>query len=133
MSRGWRERDRQRPELPNRRIVRYGRRVVEDELVLAEQLSRALGEAGYAVDLAEDGEHAEFLGNLYGTPVPDLVSDDFEVLVDGKRRPVVTSRFLSLASSKREAPSGTSLAASRDYSTNDAGVTGRQGVLAHVA
>lgn len=65
-----------------------------------------------------------------GTPVPDLVSDDFEVLVDGKRRPVVTSRFLSLASSKREAPSGTSLAASRDYSTNDAGVTGRLLVLA---
>ena len=40
--------------------------IVEDELVLAEQLSRVLSEAGYAVDLAGDGERAEFLGRTEG-------------------------------------------------------------------
>ena len=40
--------------------------VAEDEVVLAEQLSRVLGEAGYAVDTAGDGEKAEFLGRTEG-------------------------------------------------------------------
>ena len=40
--------------------------IVEDELVLAEQLSRVLSEAGYAVDVAGDGERAEFLGRTEG-------------------------------------------------------------------
>ena len=34
--------------------------VVDDEPALAEHLSKALGEAGYAVDLAADGERADF-------------------------------------------------------------------------
>lgn len=40
--------------------------IVEDELQLAEQLSRALTEAGYAVDHAPDGERGEFLGRTEG-------------------------------------------------------------------
>jgi two-component system OmpR family response regulator len=40
--------------------------VAEDEVVLAEQLSRALADAGYAVDVAADGERAEFLGRTEG-------------------------------------------------------------------
>lgn len=40
--------------------------VVEDEVQLAEQLSRALSEAGYAVDHAADGERGEFLGRTEG-------------------------------------------------------------------
>src|SRR5919204_3004424 len=35
--------------------------VVEDEARLAEQLATALGEAGYAVDCAADGERGDFL------------------------------------------------------------------------
>lgn len=34
--------------------------IVEDEPALSEQLARALGEAGYAVDTAADGEGADF-------------------------------------------------------------------------
>src|SRR5512145_2338974 len=40
--------------------------IAEDEVVLAEQLSRSLREAGYAVDHAADGERAEFLGRTEG-------------------------------------------------------------------
>ena len=40
--------------------------VVEDELQLAEQLSVALRDAGYAVDRAADGERGEFLGRTEG-------------------------------------------------------------------
>ena len=40
--------------------------IVEDEVQLAEQLSRALSEAGYAVDRASDGERGEFLGRTEG-------------------------------------------------------------------
>jgi two-component system OmpR family response regulator len=40
--------------------------IVEDEVVLAQQLSQALAAAGYAVDLAGDGERAEFLGRTEG-------------------------------------------------------------------
>ena len=40
--------------------------IVEDELQLAEQLSSALSEAGYAVDHAADGERGEFLGRTEG-------------------------------------------------------------------
>ena len=35
--------------------------VVEDETRLSRQLARALGDAGYAVDCAADGERADFL------------------------------------------------------------------------
>jgi two-component system OmpR family response regulator len=35
--------------------------IVEDEPALSQQLSAALGEAGYAVDVAADGERADFL------------------------------------------------------------------------
>jgi two-component system OmpR family response regulator len=40
--------------------------IAEDELVLAEQLSASLRDAGYAVDVAADGERAEFLGRTEG-------------------------------------------------------------------
>jgi two-component system OmpR family response regulator len=36
--------------------------VVEDEALLSQQLAAALGQAGYAVDCAADGERADFLG-----------------------------------------------------------------------
>ena len=35
--------------------------VVEDEALLSKQLAIALGDAGYAVDAAADGEQADFL------------------------------------------------------------------------
>ncbi len=48
--------------------------VVEDEALLSERLASALGEAGYAVDCANDGERAEFLGQTedYDAVVLDL-------------------------------------------------------------
>jgi two-component system OmpR family response regulator len=48
--------------------------VVEDEVLLSGQLVRALGEAGYAVDAALDGEQADFLGRTepYDVVVLDL-------------------------------------------------------------
>jgi two-component system, OmpR family, response regulator len=48
--------------------------VVEDEALLSQQLASALGEAGYAVDCAADGERAEFLGQTerYDAVVLDL-------------------------------------------------------------
>jgi two-component system OmpR family response regulator len=48
--------------------------VVEDEPRLAEDLARALGDAGYAVDCAADGERADFLGHTerYDAVVLDL-------------------------------------------------------------
>jgi two-component system OmpR family response regulator len=48
--------------------------VVEDEALLAQQLARALGDAGYAVDCAADGERADFLGQTerYDAVVLDL-------------------------------------------------------------
>jgi len=48
--------------------------VVEDEALLAEQLAGALGEAGYAVDCAADGERADFLGQTehYDAVILDL-------------------------------------------------------------
>ena len=48
--------------------------IVEDEIELAQQLSRALQEAGYAVDHAIDGEHGEFLGRTedYDAVILDL-------------------------------------------------------------
>jgi len=48
--------------------------VVEDEPPLARQLAVALGEAGYAVDYAAEGERAEFLGQTerYDAVVLDL-------------------------------------------------------------
>ncbi|MCL4684580.1 response regulator transcription factor [Myxococcota bacterium] len=48
--------------------------VVEDEEELAAKLARALGAAGFAVDLAHDGERADFLGRSepYDAVVLDL-------------------------------------------------------------
>jgi two-component system, OmpR family, response regulator len=48
--------------------------VVEDEASLSEQLASALGEAGYAVDCAADGERADFLGQTerYDAVVLDI-------------------------------------------------------------
>jgi len=47
---------------------------VEDELRLARQLAKAIGEAGYAVDCAGDGERADFLSHTerYDAVVLDL-------------------------------------------------------------
>ena len=48
--------------------------VVEDEALLARQLTSALGDAGYAVDCAEDGERADLLGRTehYDAVILDL-------------------------------------------------------------
>jgi two-component system OmpR family response regulator len=48
--------------------------VVEDEALLARQLTMALGDAGYAVDCAEDGERADLLGRTehYDAVILDL-------------------------------------------------------------
>ena len=48
--------------------------VVEDEAILSQQLAAALGDAGYAVDCAADGERADFLGQTerYDAVVLDL-------------------------------------------------------------
>ncbi|MCU1381836.1 MAG: DNA-binding response regulator [Acidobacteria bacterium] len=48
--------------------------VVEDEALLSEQLASALGEAGYAVDCAANGERADFLGQTerYDAVVLDI-------------------------------------------------------------
>src|SRR5712691_8948390 len=48
--------------------------IVEDEALLANQLASALGDAGYAVDCAADGERADFLGQTehYDAVVLDL-------------------------------------------------------------
>ena len=48
--------------------------VVEDEALLAAQLARALGDAGYAVDSAAEGERADFLAQTehYDAVVLDL-------------------------------------------------------------
>ena len=48
--------------------------IVEDEPALASQLAEALGEAGYAVDCAADGERADYLGQTerYDAVVLDL-------------------------------------------------------------
>ncbi len=48
--------------------------VVEDEARLSDDLARALGEAGYAVDCAADGDRADFLGHTeqYDAVVLDL-------------------------------------------------------------
>jgi two-component system OmpR family response regulator len=48
--------------------------IAEDESRLAKQLATAIGDAGYAVDTASDGERAEFLGQTeqYDAIVLDL-------------------------------------------------------------
>jgi two-component system OmpR family response regulator len=48
--------------------------VVEDEVLLSQQLAGALGDAGYAVDCAADGDRADFLGQTeqYDAIVLDL-------------------------------------------------------------
>lgn len=72
--------------------------VVEDEPELARQLAEALGDAGYTVDLANDGEEGHFLGDTepYDAVVLDLglpVIDGVTVLErwrqDGRNMPVL--------------------------------------------
>jgi two-component system OmpR family response regulator len=48
--------------------------VVEDEAALSQQLARAIGEAGYVVDCAADGERADFMARTeeYDAVVLDL-------------------------------------------------------------
>ncbi|MDP1778057.1 MAG: response regulator, partial [Brevundimonas sp.] len=48
--------------------------LVEDDVDLSRQLKLALGDAGYAVDHAADGEEAHFLGDTepYDVVVLDL-------------------------------------------------------------
>ncbi len=48
--------------------------MVEDEIPIARQLVKALGEAGYAVDAAADGEQADFLAHAgpYDAVILDL-------------------------------------------------------------
>jgi len=55
--------------------------IVEDEPALARQLVAALGEAGYAVDAAADGEQADFLGQT--EPYDAVVLDIGLPRVDG--------------------------------------------------
>ncbi|MFP6773302.1 MAG: response regulator transcription factor [Alphaproteobacteria bacterium] len=72
--------------------------VVEDDKDLAAQLRRALTDAGYAVDLAQDGEEGHFLGDTepYDAVVLDLglpILDGITVLrrwrEDGRNMPVL--------------------------------------------
>jgi VWFA-related protein len=65
-----------------------------------------------------------------GTPVADLDPEDFEVRVEGKTRPVVTSRFLSLAAPRTGLEPVNTLATTRDFTRNDAGLSGRLFVYA---
>lgn len=65
-----------------------------------------------------------------GTPVHDLASEDFEVRIDGRVRPVVTSRFLSLESRPFDSAAGGSLAQTRDFTTNSSAANGRLLILA---
>ncbi|MBC8268975.1 MAG: response regulator transcription factor [Rhodospirillaceae bacterium] len=48
--------------------------IVEDEIELAKQIGKALQEAGYTIDIANDGEEGEFLGTTepYDAVVLDL-------------------------------------------------------------
>ncbi|MCF6220941.1 MAG: response regulator transcription factor [Robiginitomaculum sp.] len=72
--------------------------IVEDDPDLGRQLSEALGDAGYAVDKATDGEEGHFLGDTepYDAVVLDLglpVIDGISILqkwrADGKDFPVL--------------------------------------------
>jgi two-component system, OmpR family, response regulator len=72
--------------------------VVEDDRRLAEQVRRTLAAAGFAVDLAPDGEEGHFLGDTepYDAVVLDLglpVLDGLSILQrwreDGRRMPVL--------------------------------------------
>ena len=75
---------------------------VEDDPDLARQLADALREAGYAVDVASDGEQGHFLGDTesYDAVVLDLglpVVDGITVLERwrraGRNMPVLISAF----------------------------------------
>ncbi|MBL4871079.1 MAG: response regulator transcription factor [Robiginitomaculum sp.] len=72
--------------------------IVEDDPDLSRQLSTALKDAGYAVDMANDGEEGHFLGDTepYDAVVLDLglpVIDGISILQkwrsDGKKFPVI--------------------------------------------
>jgi VWFA-related protein len=65
-----------------------------------------------------------------GAPVDSLDAGDFDVRVNGKPAPVRTLRFLDLHTGPIGVPAGTSLAASREYSSNDAAIVGRLFVIA---
>lgn len=64
-----------------------------------------------------------------GRPVDDLEAQDFEVRVNGDVRPVQSLRFLQLQPGPLELQAGTSLAASREYSSNERVVQGRMIVI----
>ena len=55
--------------------------IVEDDRDLAEQLRGALGDAAYAVDMAHDGEEAQFLGET--EPYDAIVLDLGLPMIDG--------------------------------------------------
>ncbi|MGH6959649.1 MAG: response regulator, partial [Dongiaceae bacterium] len=72
--------------------------VVEDDKDLARQLKNALAGAGYAVDVAHDGEEGHFLGDTepydvvildLGLPVMDGVSVLKQWRRDGRKMPVL--------------------------------------------
>jgi two-component system OmpR family response regulator len=72
--------------------------VVEDDKDLARQLKGALTGAGYAVDVAHDGEEGHFLGDTepydvvildLGLPVMDGVSVLKQWRRDGRKMPVL--------------------------------------------
>ncbi|MDP6342183.1 MAG: response regulator transcription factor [Alphaproteobacteria bacterium] len=72
--------------------------LVEDDVALAGQLAAALGEAGYAVDVAHDGEEGHFLGDTepYDAVVLDLGLPKLDGLTvlgrwrdDGRAMPVL--------------------------------------------
>ena len=61
--------------------------VVEDERELARQLAHSLSEAGYAVDVAHDGEEALYLGDVepYDAVILDLGLPEVDGLTVLKR------------------------------------------------
>ncbi len=74
--------------------------LVEDDVDLSRQLKRALGDAGYAVDHAPDGEEAAFLGETepYDAIILDLglPKIDGAAVLEGWRRGALTTPVLIL-------------------------------------
>jgi two-component system OmpR family response regulator len=74
--------------------------LVEDDVDLSRQLKRALGDAGYAVDHAPDGEEAAFLGETepYDAIILDLglPKIDGAAVLEGWRRAALTTPVLIL-------------------------------------
>ena len=53
--------------------------IVEDESLLADRLAAALGERGYAVDVAADGERGDFLGSTEPYDADDYLTKPFQM------------------------------------------------------